>query len=194
MISGSWFRMAPEDSSMPLQTMSYCQARMSSGSLRLQRLQAALRHRERVVARTRSSRSPRPSRTSGSRRSSRSGRRPPRSARRAWRPRPGPRAMIFETSSNSPAPKKTRVAGLELQALGQRRDVVLGEELGDRAGQRTASSPTRTQARPLAPCSTAYVAELVEELAGLAGGVRHRQRADVLAGERLEAGAGEDVR
>lgn len=32
MISGSWFRIAPEDSSTPLQTMSYCQPRMSSGS------------------------------------------------------------------------------------------------------------------------------------------------------------------
>ena len=32
MISGRWLRMAPEHSSMPLQTMSYCQARMFSGS------------------------------------------------------------------------------------------------------------------------------------------------------------------
>src|SRR6266403_185565 len=32
MISGRWLRMAPEQSSMPLQTMSYCQALMVSGS------------------------------------------------------------------------------------------------------------------------------------------------------------------
>ena len=33
MMSGRWLRIAPLDSSTPLQTMSYCQARMSSGSL-----------------------------------------------------------------------------------------------------------------------------------------------------------------
>src|SRR4028119_1121514 len=33
MMSGRWLRIAPELSSTPLQTMSYCQARMSSGSL-----------------------------------------------------------------------------------------------------------------------------------------------------------------
>src|SRR5690606_3624188 len=33
MMSGRWFRIAPDDSSTPLQTRSYCQARISSGSL-----------------------------------------------------------------------------------------------------------------------------------------------------------------
>src|SRR6476659_5122421 len=33
MMSGRWFRIAPEDSSTPLQTMSYCQALISSGSI-----------------------------------------------------------------------------------------------------------------------------------------------------------------
>src|SRR3546814_7645536 len=33
MMSGRWFRIAPDDSSTPLQTMSYCHARISRGSL-----------------------------------------------------------------------------------------------------------------------------------------------------------------
>ena len=50
MISGLWLRIAPEQSSMPLQTMSYCHALMVERVLRLQRLEPALGHRERVVA------------------------------------------------------------------------------------------------------------------------------------------------
>ena len=55
------------------------------------------------------------------------------------------------------------------------------------------SSPTRTQARPLAPCSTANSPSPSKNLRGWPGGVRHRQRADVLAGEGLELRALEDV-
>ncbi len=50
MISGRWLRIAPLESSTPLQTMSYWIGLDRQRILGLQRLEPALRHRERVVA------------------------------------------------------------------------------------------------------------------------------------------------
>ncbi|CAM5511834.1 hypothetical protein SBADM41S_11353 [Streptomyces badius] len=59
--------------------------------------------------------------------------------------------MIFETSSNSPAPKKTAWPGAS-----ERRSVSVLASVSVRnfaiGPESVPSSPTRTQARPLAPC------------------------------------------
>ena len=49
MISGTWFRIAPERSSTPLQTMSYWTSRGPPSAAFLQRLKPALGHGKRVV-------------------------------------------------------------------------------------------------------------------------------------------------
>ena len=186
MISGSWFRMAPEDSSTPLQTMSYCQARMSSGSCVssasrppcgmenglcensiLPGLLVLLEHREVDD---------------------------PAEPEDALLEVPGAlggldadRAHDLRDLVELARAEEDRGAGLGAQALGRAaRDVVLGEELGDRAGQRAVlADPDPGQA--LGALLDGELAELVEELARLVGGVRHGQGAYVLAGERLEA-------
>ena len=142
--------------------MSYWNALIVSGSLRLERLQPALRHRERVVAEVDLLRSPRSTRTSGSRRSSRSG---TRSSRSGPAPRPTACARTpasLAAASSLPATKNTASPGLDA-ALRQRRLVhALGrEELGDRApcapplraidvaeaGRRPRCAPTRSACR-----------------------------------------------
>ena len=133
MMSGRWLRIAPDDSSTPLQTMSYCQARMSSGSMRLQRFHLALRHREGVVAEVDLLRRPRHIRTSGSRRSSRSGTRPSRSGRAARRRGCAPRRRAWRPRASLPAAKKMPSSGPRPICVGELVHAFGAVVLGDRA-------------------------------------------------------------
>ncbi len=76
--------------------------------------------------------------------------------------------MILETSSNSPAPKKTAWPGPALERVPSSaltsssvRNLAIGPVSAE-------SSPTRTHARPLAPCSTANSPSWSKNLRGWA--------------------------
>lgn len=76
--------------------------------------------------------------------------------------------------------EEDRVARHEGEPLGERLDVGLGEELGDRSRQGAVlADPDPGQA--LGTVLDGVVAEAVEELPGLTGGVRDREGTDVLA-------------
>ncbi len=151
MTSGSWFRMAPEDSSTPLQTMSYCQARMSSGSLvcSASRPPCGMENGlwENSISPVSSFFSNIGKSTIQQNRKTSSSNWP---TRRAASTRTAP--MILETSSNSPAPKKTAVPGLASSAPSSSATSVSVRNFAI-GPVSVPSSPTRTQARPLAPCS-----------------------------------------
>lgn len=72
------------------------------------------------------------------------------------------------------------VARDERQALGEGLDVRLGEELGDRTGEGAVLADA-DPGEALGALLDGVLTEAVEELTGLARGVRHRKGADVLA-------------
>ncbi len=164
MISGSWFRMAPEDSSTPLQTMSYCQPRMSSGSWvsRASRPPCGIENGlcEKSIPPVSSSFSYIGKSTIQQKRNTPSSKCP---ARRAASTRTAP--MIFETSSNSPAPKNTACPAASDRRLvssatfSSVRNFAIGPVSEP-------SSVTRTHARPFAPSEIAYSPSWSKNLRG----------------------------
>ena len=110
--------------------------------LRLQRVEPALRHRERVVAEVDLARSPRPARTTGSRRSSRTGRRssrPDRAPSPSWsRSPPASRSAAASRVARRRTPRRPSAAPVASRSAASRgsseelRDRALGRALGQR--------------------------------------------------------------
>lgn len=166
MTSGSWLRMAPEDSSMPLQTMSYCHARMSSGSFSSRSFMPPCGMEkglcEKSILPVSSSFSYIGKSTIQQKRKTFSSNWPARLAASTRTP-----DMILETSSKSPAPKNTAWPGtrprrsVRTLTFSSVRNLAIGPV-------RAPSSPTRTQARPFAPSEIAYSPRPSKNLRGWA--------------------------